>query len=275
MIDNNSRGVRSSFLSFVGAIALLLVAIPFSFYLTVYLLARRSGRLPQWIQRRLDNYYYPTYLSPEHIARVPKFVASLGPDARILNIGGGMKNYAANVVNIDVVPTHTTTVTADAHILPFANESFDAVVAIAVFEHLERPWIVTAEIERVLKPGGAFYMEVPFLQPYHADPGDYYRYTIPGLRSIFRNFEEREVGLANGPGSMLTWILTDFAGIIGDIDGEFDDSKRRIGHNGFVRAKEVGRLLFSPLKYLDKWLERKEHSFVVASGVYYQGIKPK
>jgi SAM-dependent methyltransferase len=261
-------------LHIIGAVTIALVSIPLGFYLLVYMLARRSGRLPAWIQRWIDSYYYPTYLSPEHVARVPSLVAELGSQARILNIGGGMQSYSPSVVNIDVVPTHTTTVIADAHVLPFADQSFDAVVAIAVYEHLAQPWIVTAEVERILKPGGTFYMEVPFLQPYHADPGDYYRYTIQGLRSMFRNFQEHEVGVCNGPGSMLTWLLTEVTATAADIDGTFDSTRLHIAPSRYIRAKELGRLLFSPLKYLDKVMMNKEHSFVVASGVFYHGVKP-
>ncbi|MEM9199738.1 MAG: class I SAM-dependent methyltransferase [Pseudomonadota bacterium] len=38
--------------------------------------------------------------------------------------------------------------------LPFADASFDMVVAFSVFEHLEEPRRAAAEIDRVLKPGG-------------------------------------------------------------------------------------------------------------------------
>ena len=107
--------------------------------------------------------------------------------------------HSTNMVNLDIVRTPITDVVADAHAIPFADASFDAVVSLAVYEHLAQPWIVTAEVERVLKPGGVLYVEAPFFEPYHPDPGDYFRYTIPGLRSMFRNFEEREVGVCNGP----------------------------------------------------------------------------
>src|SRR5689334_8262148 len=114
---NMSRRERraAGCLSIIGAIALVLSAIPLTFYLVIYALARGRNRIPPWLQHMVDRYYYPTYLSDEHIARVPTMVAALGHQARILNIGGGMQAYAANVVNIDVVPTHTTHVIADAH----------------------------------------------------------------------------------------------------------------------------------------------------------------
>jgi SAM-dependent methyltransferase len=38
--------------------------------------------------------------------------------------------------------------------IPFEHETFDAVVAKDILEHLQRPWNTVAEIRRVLKPGG-------------------------------------------------------------------------------------------------------------------------
>ncbi len=265
---------RYSCLSLFGGLAIVLLAIPFCFFLAVYVLARRSGKLPQRLQGWLDRYVYPTYLSKEHIARVPNLLRELGPQARVLNIGGGLKEYP-NVVNIDIQPGAATSVAADAHLLPFADESFDAVLAIAVFEHVAQPWYVTEEVERVLRSGGTFYMEVPFLQPFHADPDDYYRYTPSGLRSIFRSFEEREIGVSNGPGSMLTWILMEVFSLFGDLPGSYDETFMRNVPRAFLRFREAGRLLFAPFKYLDKLLEPKKRSFVVASGVYFLGTKPQ
>lgn len=45
--------------------------------------------------------------------------------------------------------------------LPFADQSFDAVYAIEVFEHLGRPYEAMAEIHRILKPGGQLVFSVP------------------------------------------------------------------------------------------------------------------
>ncbi|MEW6428527.1 MAG: methyltransferase domain-containing protein [Thermodesulfobacteriota bacterium] len=49
----------------------------------------------------------------------------------------------------------------DREKLPFADDSFDAVVLVHVIEHLRNPFLVRDEIARVLKPGGRFYVETP------------------------------------------------------------------------------------------------------------------
>ncbi|UZE93501.1 MAG: methyltransferase domain-containing protein [Candidatus Nealsonbacteria bacterium] len=45
--------------------------------------------------------------------------------------------------------------------LTFADKSFDVVTCVAVLEHLFDPYFVVGEINRVLKPGGIFIVEVP------------------------------------------------------------------------------------------------------------------
>lgn len=89
-MHKHTRNFASSILSIIGAFTLTIISIPIGFYLLVYLLARHKGKLPPQLQSFIDKYYYPTYLSPEHVQRVPNIVASLGSDTRILNIGGGI-----------------------------------------------------------------------------------------------------------------------------------------------------------------------------------------
>src|SRR5205814_7906584 len=45
--------------------------------------------------------------------------------------------------------------------LPFANESFDAVICLEVLEHLMMPEFTCREIHRVLRPGGQVLISVP------------------------------------------------------------------------------------------------------------------
>jgi SAM-dependent methyltransferase len=47
---------------------------------------------------------------------------------------------------------------ADGAALPFADQSFDAVVSLQVLEHVKHPRRVVEEIARVLKPGGKFFI---------------------------------------------------------------------------------------------------------------------
>jgi SAM-dependent methyltransferase len=50
---------------------------------------------------------------------------------------------------------------ADGYRLPFADESFQIVLLVAVLEHTREPWRLLAEARRVLKRGGRAIMVVP------------------------------------------------------------------------------------------------------------------
>src|SRR5262245_31407634 len=67
-------------------------------------------------------------------------------DGWILNIGaGGTRVKLENVVEMEYAIFRHTDVAADAHHLPFADASFDAVVSFNTFEHLADPERATTE----------------------------------------------------------------------------------------------------------------------------------
>lgn len=109
--------------------------------------------------------------------RVPLFVAAVGgPGRRVLDLGcrTGQVTRAFlpgnSVVGLDV-DREALTRAAEAGIepvegdveepLPFADASFDAVVAGELLEHLRTPRDLVDEIHRVLRPGGTIVGSVP------------------------------------------------------------------------------------------------------------------
>lgn len=78
---------------------------------------------------------------------------------------------------------------ADAHSLPFEDNTFGYVYSLAVFEHLHSPWIAAEEILRVLKPGGKVFTLTAFMQHMHGYPNHYFNMTTSGLERIFNSFE--------------------------------------------------------------------------------------
>lgn len=111
----------------------------------------------------------------------------------VLVIGAGKEPYHAlmpvssSICCTDIEPGAGIDIVADAHVLPFTDGSFDAVIAIEVFEHLRDPKLATAEIHRVLRSGGKAIVTVPFMFRVHGDPHDYQRFTATGLEVMFGN----------------------------------------------------------------------------------------
>jgi SAM-dependent methyltransferase len=92
-----------------------------------------------------------------------------------------------NFIMVDIEDGIDVDVVADAHKLSekFAENSVDAIVACSVFEHLEKPWVVAKEFEKVLKKGGAFFIQTHQTFPLHAYPSDYFRFSDLALKSLF------------------------------------------------------------------------------------------
>ncbi|MGB3071115.1 MAG: methyltransferase domain-containing protein [Ottowia sp.] len=104
------------------------------------------------------------------------------------------------VVRVDIHPGPGVDLVADAHALSqhFAPGSVDAVISAYVMEHLEAPWVVAAEINRMLRPGGLTMHHAPHSWPLHAAPNDFWRFSDAGLRTLFgpaTGFEVLEAGL--------------------------------------------------------------------------------
>lgn len=127
-------------------------------------------------------------------------------ESMILNLGSGVhiRQSHPGLINLDIYPHENADVAGDAHSLPFIDGCLDGVWLCAVMEHLSGPFDVGDEVYRILKPGGFVLVTVPFIQPRHGSPHDYFRYTIDGLRSVFKDFQELEGG-ASGAGPIGTW----------------------------------------------------------------------
>lgn len=129
----------------------------------------------------------------------------------VLDCGCGRRpEYFHNVINYEIVDYDTTDVIGVGEQLPFKDNSFDAVVSIAVLEHVRDPFICAQEISRVLKPGGELYCSVPFLQPYHGYPHHYFNATHQGIQRLFEDvLDIRDVssGGAGHPIFTLHWLL--------------------------------------------------------------------
>jgi SAM-dependent methyltransferase/uncharacterized protein YbaR (Trm112 family) len=173
------------------------------------------------------------------------------------------KELLSSAVNLDIGPFPIVNVIGTGDELPFLSESFDAVAIQAVLEHVPYPRKVVNEIHRVLKPGGYVYAEIPFLQAFHAGPGDYQRYTVNGIRVLFDEYAEIFAGVCCGPTSAVTNLLSNYAAVALSFGSGFLYK---------VLWRLFGWIAF-PFKYLDLLLANLPNAHIVASGVSYLGQK--
>jgi len=119
-------------------------------------------------------------------------------DGLVLDFGAGhtpQEQLRPNVVYVDAVQYRWTDVVCTQPRFPFRDQTFDAVVSQAVFEHLPDPHQTARELCRILRPGGIIHVDTAFMQPLHGDPWHYFNMTQHGLRQVMAPFEELRSGI--------------------------------------------------------------------------------
>jgi len=160
---------------------------------------------------RLNAWRKRSPLSPYWLDRMNLrgAIASLAPNAQgvLLDVGCSERPYSelfapyvTRYVGLDYPPAlldkqpelwaildrmkGAVDVFGDGRRLPFADESFQTVLSAEVLEHVMSPSALLQEMARVLKPGGRLLVTVPFIQPLHEMPSDFFRYTPFSLRNL-------------------------------------------------------------------------------------------
>lgn len=186
---------------------------------------------------------------------------------RVLVVGGGTLGVGAEVlvrdesfeiIETDVYIGPRTAVVCDAHNLPFADGTFDAVVCQAVLEHVLDPWRVVQEVKRVLAPDGYVYSEVPFMQQVHEGAFDFTRFTHVGHRLLWRDFDEIRSGAQGGPGMALVWSVSYFL-------------RAFLAPRFWPVADRLTSLCLFWLKYFDDRLVSAPGGLDAASGTFFLG----
>ncbi len=73
---------------------------------------------------------------------------------------------------------------ADVGAISVENDSFDTVICTEVLEHVQDPFLVVREISRILRSGGHAIISSGWISPYHQEPEDYWRFSIPGYKVL-------------------------------------------------------------------------------------------
>jgi len=178
----------------------------------------------------------------------------------ILNLGSGpvhLKNRT-DIINVDIFAFDEVDIVADCEDLPIENNTVDMIINVGMLEHVKSPEDVVAEMHRILKSKGRAICFLPFMQPFHAAPYDYQRWTLPGLKSLFSEFSNIDAGIAAGPTSGMLWVLQEWVSIVVSF------GSKRIHDIVFLSLM----LMTFPLKYVDIMITRFPDSEKIASGFF-------
>jgi SAM-dependent methyltransferase len=158
-----------------------------------------------------SHFYGPT---------VQNFLNALGDGAMVLDAGAGFRKLPyPNVVNLEIYDYPSTDILAVSEQLPFLDGCFDAVLSLAVLEHVRDPFLSAREIARVLKPSGKLFTIVPFLQAEHGYPSHYFNATRFGVRELFKDLrlDTQFLEISNQPIYTLNQILGIYASGLGQV----------------------------------------------------------
>lgn len=108
----------------------------------------------------------------------------------------------AEYVGFDFYPGDNVDVVGDAHRLSeyFPEQKFDVIYTTACFEHFAMPWLVAAEMIKLLKVGGIIFVETHFSFSSHERPWHFFQFSDMGLRVLFppaAGIECIEAGMSN------------------------------------------------------------------------------
>ena len=131
-------------------------------------------------------------------------------DTLVIDLGSYNRRFYPKSINVDIFEQDTDIVTDITRTIPIESNSVDFIACTAVLGHVSDPKFVVSEILRILRKGGVVWCDIPFMQPYHSAPNDFQRFTLNGIRHLFRNFEIVESGPAYPNGFAMKWILETF-----------------------------------------------------------------
>jgi SAM-dependent methyltransferase len=197
---------------------------------------------------------------------IRRVAGALGEDEWGLNLGAGETRMGRRILNLDIASHENVDVVATAERLPFRDDSLGCVLSQETFEHLADPWQAAREVLRVLRPGGLFYFQVPFIFGFHSGPHDYWRFTHRGVERLLSaaGFEVEEVAAAVGPGTSLYRIGVEFAAALA---GSLSDRL-------YLPTKALFAVLCAPIRWTDLFIRDYGETNRIAAGFFAIARKP-
>jgi SAM-dependent methyltransferase len=170
---------------------------------------------------------------------------------RLLDVGCGDKPYEpifrpyiSEYIGIEHEASFSATIASsrdrkpdflyDGCRLPFEDRSFDTILSVQVLEHTPHPWLLVAEMARVMKDDGVLILSAPFQFRLHEEPHDYFRYSPHGLRALCDRvgLEVVEVHGQGGLWSVLAHKVNSYLAFHVARLGNAAQSMGKLGHEG-------------------------------------------
>ncbi|QQS55650.1 MAG: class I SAM-dependent methyltransferase [Candidatus Competibacteraceae bacterium] len=130
----------------------------------------------------------------QHCMAIQGKVLSIGSGNDSDGEGSHYRDYFAAAVSYttsEVGPNFGCDLVLDVRSMPeLSDGSFDCVYCSGVLEHVDDFHAGFAEITRILADGGTLLLGLPFRQPIHMSPNDFWRFTEFGIRRLLRDAYE-------------------------------------------------------------------------------------
>ena len=182
-----------------------------------------------------------------------------------LNIGAGQTKIHPSIKNLELEAGVNIDYVGSVLAIPCSDNEFDLVIAQEVLEHVKDPRKAVEEIFRVLKQGGHFYLQLPFIIGFHPCPNDYWRFTHEGIQELLEhsNFRVSELKMTVGPAVGFYRILVEFLSLCFSL-----------GIPLFYKPmKLISAILCWPIKLLDPFLIKTKEANRISGGYYIIGQK--
>jgi O-antigen biosynthesis protein len=195
----------------------------------------------------------------------------------VLNLSaGGTAERFDHVVEAEYSIFRHTDLVADAHVLPFDDNSFEAAIVMNAFEHYREPDRAAAELRRVLKPGGRLLIYTAFMQPLHERPYHFFNCTKHGLEQWFRDFDVEILDVSPNfcPNHTLAWLASEAeAALRAEVSEEASDRFRNATQGELVDIWRDPSKRDTPL-WNDFFQLSQPTQEVMAAGFEFLGRKP-
>lgn len=178
----------------------------------------------------------------------------------ILNLGSGDTKLHPSIINLDVRDGPFVDIVGSADNVPLDSLSVDLVISQEMLEHVPNPSDVMKEIYRILRPNGSLYLQVPWIIGYHGCPGDYWRFSVDGIRAIVESsgFSVQVLQQTVGPFTGFYRITVEAFAILGSI----------LAPIAYKPSKLIASVVFAPIKLLDLLASKSKHSHRLAGGFF-------